>query len=687
MSILKSLIGRRQFLVAAGVTSTAAFTGKKLAGIIEPVLQTNAAASNKPGASPAGNKYPHLLSPLKVRKKVLKNRIMHTPSPPHSLQGPENYPADAYRAHYSEMAKNAAIVTVNEHFGRYPKTWPATWDPGNEDGRLHYSDSMWEDIPPVHNYFQQMIEEIHCEGAIVAGGKVAGGGMGNFNASAEQRYRIEDVITEAKKIEDRGYDAVWVGNRYIKSREELRPVIDYMQAVRNATDLIIIAWILPLTPGRSRGLMAAGVGVDSGGMASGPEFDEVMAMVKMLEGSADIVQMKDTGHFTDHPNSFTMEKGKPWMLRFSQAIKESGVKIITAPGGGFHDPDLNEEWIASGKTDMVGMATPLFADPEYVQKAYEGRAEDIVPCVMCHNCHGISRTKGPWFDTCTVNPKWGLSETKKRSIRPPTGVKTVAVIGGGPAGMKAAITAAERGHRVTLFEKGDALGGLMRHTDYTQWKWAYRDFKDYLVRQIHKAGVAVHLNTEATPEMIKADGYDTVLAAMGAEPAASSIPGANGRNVYDIMQAYREKRFLGERVVIIGAGVFGTETGICLAKDGHKVTVLASGKEMIPAEAIGPHNMENQIDIYKHHENFSYILETTVSRISEGMVFYRDVEGNEKSVRTDSVVIHSGLRPMTDKAMEFSGSAGQVLLLGDCTGRAGTLQKTIRSAFFTASQI
>jgi len=195
------------------------------------------------------------------------------------------------------------------------------------------------------------------------------------------------------------------------------------------------------------------------------------------------------------------------------------------------------------------------------------------------------------------------------------------------------------------------------------------------------------LNTEATPEMIKADGYDTVLAAMGAEPAASSIPGANGRNVYDIMQAYREKRFLGERVVIIGAGVFGTETGICLAKDGHKVTVLASGKEMIPAEAIGPHNMENQIDIYKHHENFSYILETTVSRISEGMVFYRDVEGNEKSVRTDSVVIHSGLRPMTDKAMEFSGSAGQVLLLGDCTGRAGTLQKTIRSAFFTASQI
>jgi 2,4-dienoyl-CoA reductase-like NADH-dependent reductase (Old Yellow Enzyme family)/thioredoxin reductase len=687
MNLIKSLMGRRQFLIAAGAASTSALALKKMAGVVDPAFQTNAAiAADKPatgGAVGLAAKYPHLLSPLRVRNKVLKNRIMHTPSPPHSLQGPENYPADAYRAHYSEMAKNAAIVTINEHFGK----WPKTWDPKEEDGRSHYSDSMWEDIPPVHNYLDQMIEEIHCEGALVAGGRVAGGGMGAFDGSGKRSYTIEEVITQAKKIEDKGYDAAWVGDRYIKSREELRPVIEYMQAVRNATNLIIVAWVLPLSPGLSRGLMAAGVGADSGDLASGPEFEEFMAMVKMLEGSADIIQMKDTGHFTDHPNSFTMEKGKPFMLRFTKAIKESGVKIITAPGGGFHDPAMNEEFIASGKTDMVGMATPLFADPEYLKKVYEGRGEDVVPCVMCHNCHGVSRTKGPWIDVCTVNPKWGLSETKKRSIRPASKPKKVAVIGGGPAGMKAAITAAERGHKVTLYEKSDTLGGLLRHTDYTQWKWAYKDYKDYLINQMKKLGVDVHLSTEVTPEVIKAKGYDTVLAAVGAEPVISRLPGADGKNVFNILSAYSNKKALGQNVAIIGGGVFGTETGICLAKDGHKVTVLTSEKWMIPEEAIGPHNMENQLDIYKHHKNFSYVLEATATRISEGKVFYKDSSGSEKSIQTDSVVIYAGLKPKMDEAMKFSGSAGQVLLLGDCTGKAGTLQKTIRSAFFVASQV
>jgi len=286
-----------------------------------------------------------------------------------------------------------------------------------------------------------------------------------------------------------------------------------------------------------------------------------------------------------------------------------------------------------------------------------------------------------------VNPKWGLSETKKRSIRPASKPKKVAVIGGGPAGMKAAITAAERGHKVTLYEKSDTLGGLLRHTDYTQWKWAYKDYKDYLINQMKKLGVDVHLSTEVTPEVIKAKGYDTVLAAVGAEPVISRLPGADGKNVFNILSAYSNKKALGQNVAIIGGGVFGTETGICLAKDGHKVTVLTSEKWMIPEEAIGPHNMENQLDIYKHHKNFSYVLEATATRISEGKVFYKDSSGSEKSIQTDSVVIYAGLKPKMDEAMKFSGSAGQVLLLGDCTGKAGTLQKTIRSAFFVASQV
>lgn len=687
MDLIKSLMGRRHFLIAAGVTSTSALAMNRLAGVIAPVFQTSAAmAADKPGISGVKivtNKYPHLLSPLKIRNKVLKNRIFQTPSPPHSLQGPENYPADAYRSHYSEIAKNAAMVTLVEEFGRWPKTYEAK---DAKFGPSHYSDSMWEDIPPVRNYVDQLVEDIHCEGSFICCGRIGGrmGGPGGAGGAV----KIEDIVTQAKQNEDKGYDAIEVGERdWEGGVESVRAVLKQIEAVRNATNLIIVAVILPFTPGLSRGNPHYPVDERSGDKAVGPQMEEVLAMVKMIDGLADIVRMKDAGHYTNHPNSFTMEKDKPFMLRFSQAIKESGAKIFTAPNGGFHDPAFNDELIASGKTDLIAMATPLIADPEYFKKISEGRGDDVVPCVMCHDCHGVSRTEGPWFDVCTVNPKWGLSATKKASIRPPSASKKVAVIGGGPAGMKAAITAAERGHKVTLYEKGDALGGLLRHTDYTQWKWTYRDFKDYLVHQTRKAGVEVLLNTTATPEKIKAKGYDTVLAATGAEPVISRIPGADGKNVFNILTAFSNKNALGKNLALIGAGVFGTESAICFAKDGYKITVLTSEKEMIPRKAIGPHNKENQIDIYQNHPDIRYVLEAITTRIGDGKVTYKDSAGNENSVQADSIIIYAGLKPRMDEAMKFAGSAGQFLILGDCTGNAGTVQKTIRSAFFTASQV
>jgi pyruvate/2-oxoglutarate dehydrogenase complex dihydrolipoamide dehydrogenase (E3) component len=204
---------------------------------------------------------------------------------------------------------------------------------------------------------------------------------------------------------------------------------------------------------------------------------------------------------------------------------------------------------------------------------------------------------------------------------------------------------------------------------------------------VKKAGIEVKLNTTATPSMIKAAGYDTVLVATGAEPVISRMKGADAGNVFNILTCYSNKSALGKNVVMIGAGKFGTEAAIGIAKDGHKITVLAPGEEMIDAEDVGPHGVGPQERIYKNHPNFSYVMKTTVKSITGGKVTYTDEKGAENSIQADSIVIWSGLKPRMDEAEKFIGSADEVLLLGDCTGKNGRIRKTIRNAFFVASQV
>jgi len=682
------------------------------------------------GIKVASNKCPHLLSPLRIRNVVLKNRIMHTVSPNYLMQGPENYPSELWRSHYSNMAKNAAIVSISTCFGTYPKTYPAKGDANYRWTRI--SNDKWEDIPPTQNYVDRMIEDIHCEGALVlfagntggggggagpggmpgGGGGIRGGAPGGAQGAegarggmpgeaeggrggvpagmpggggmpggpggptVQSNQSVEEIVKEAKEAVEKGYDVYQMNTNNLEA----------VKAVRNATNLIIMS---SLRVGGGMGMMGGGgrnaPGISNVNQPTASEIDQAVEAARQLEGLADFVWIRDGRH--EHPNSFIQDKDSPFNLAYAAAIKKAGIKILTCPSAGFHDPVQNDEFIASGKTDMVGMTTPFFADPDLIEKVAAGRPDDVVPCIQCHNCHGVSMTKGPLLAVCTVNPTWVVPPYKLASIKAPLTKKNVAIIGGGPAGMKAALVAAERGHKVTLYEKEAALGGLLKTSDFSQWRWNQKDFKDYLINQVKKAGIEVKLNAAATPEMIKAAQYDTVLVATGAEPVASRMSGADSDNVFNILTCYSNKNALGKNVVMIGAGKFGTEAAIGMAKDGHMVTVLASGKEMIEPEAVGAHNVSNQEAIYRNHPNFSYFTETTVKSITGGKVTYTDSKGVENSIQADSIVIYSGLKPRMDEAEKFVGSAEEVRLLGDCTGQNGTIQKTISSAFFVASRI
>lgn len=289
-----------------------------------------------------------------------------------------------------------------------------------------------------------------------------------------------------------------------------------------------------------------------------------------------------------------------------------------------------------------------------------------------------------WYTVCSVNPKIGLPLAVK-AIETPTVQKKVAVIGGGVAGMEAAITAAERGHKVTLYEKDSTLGGLARHSDYTSYKWCIKDFKDYLAKRMQKLGVTVLAGTKATPEMIKSKGYDTVLAAVGSDPVKTRIPGADGGNVYDIMEAYTKEKSMGKNVVVIGGGEYGTDAGMFLAKAGHNVTMLTSGWALIEERRV--HYPETIQETYEDLKNFSIITRGAATGISAGKVTYKDTGGSEKSIAADSVVLFSGLKPKKDEALQFYGAAAQFFAVGDCSEKGGNIQKCTRSAFFAASQV
>jgi 2,4-dienoyl-CoA reductase-like NADH-dependent reductase (Old Yellow Enzyme family)/thioredoxin reductase len=716
MNPIKTLMGRRQFLIATGVASTCALTCKKLAGF-ETRAAMAAEQAATAGIKAAGNRCPHLLSPLRIRNVVLKNRIMHAVSPNFCMQASENYPTEAYRNHYSNMAKNAAIVSMNTLFGSYPKKYFTKEDFPNDEYLFeawnswqHIGNGAWEDIPPVHNYVERMIDDIHSEGALILFAGNTGGSNNNFIASGEasgqrdevgmqraakaaagegggmmggagpggmpgggpgpmgqSNKSVADVVKEAKEAVDKGYDVYQMRS----------PTREAAEAVRGATDLIIMGNI---QVGDSKVIH----GVSNVNQPTAAELEQAVESARKLEGLVDFVYFRAG---SAHPNSFVQDKAAPWGLAYAEAIKKAGLKILTCPGAGFHDPILNDQFIASGKTDMVSMTTPFFADPELVKKVASGRADDVIPCYQCQNCHAVSMMKGPHLFMCDVNPKLGTPAYKLQGITAPIKTKKVAVIGGGPGGMKAALTAAERGHKVTLYEKDAALGGLIKFSDYSQWKWNMKDLKDYLIYQVKKAGIEVKLNTTATPSMVKAAGYDTVLVATGAEPVISRMPGADAGNVFNILTCYSNRQALGKNVVMIGAGKFGTEAAIGIAKDGHKITVLAPGEEMIDAEDVGPHGVGPQERIYKNHPNFSYIMKTMVKSITGGKVTYTDSKGAENSIQADSIVIWSGLKPRVDEAEKFIGSADEVLLLGDCTGKNGRIRKTIRSAFFVASQI
>jgi 2,4-dienoyl-CoA reductase (NADPH2) len=299
-------------------------------------------------------------------------------------------------------------------------------------------------------------------------------------------------------------------------------------------------------------------------MPGGNENKEARIFAAELEKSGvDLFDITGGWHETRIPqlSTFVPRKG---LVYLAQGIK-SAVSVPVIASNRINDPTVAEQIIRRGESDMVTIARGLIADPYLPKKAAEGREKEILHCLACNQgCFdSIFRMRSV---TCMVNPRAGLEEDMETEA--PSRRKRILVVGGGPAGMKAACTAAERGHHVTLAEKSEKLGGQILLNRVIPGREEIVSLARDLSNNLKALGVNVVLGREADPGFIKDMNPDALVIATGAVPIVPDIPGMNGGNVFQAWDVLSEKAAVGRNVAIVGGNAVGLETALFLASQG-----------------------------------------------------------------------------------------------------------------------
>ncbi len=347
------------------------------------------------------------------------------------------------------------------------------------------------------------------------------------------------------------------------------------------------------------------------------------------------------------------------LLHLAQGIKEA-VKVPIMAVGAVHDPSLAEETLRENKADLIVLGRALIADPELPRKVQSGRPEDIRTCLRCNEgCSG--RVATGKSQRCAVNYEVGRERALR--IHPASKPKKVLVIGGGPAGMEAARVLAERKHRITLVEKEEELGGLLRYASVPDFKQELRDFLRYMRTQIAKSGIEVLTGQEAGVDFVKELQPDAVVLASGSVMPTPTIPGADNLFAARALDLLSGKFQPGDRVVIAGGAAMGCEIAAHLAKTGKKVTVV----EMLNGLALDLLNRSRAALLGLLQERgVETLTGWKLEQIKDGGVLLAGCNWTQKYLPTDSVILALGMVPDQKLADPLRKIVPEVHLIGDC---------------------
>lgn len=624
--------------------------------------------------------YPHLCSPITLAGVTFRNRMFASPIGATDINA-DCVPGERTRAFYELRAKGgAAAVTMSElvvhpetdgshmlhldletvgslasfsfcadairrhgaipsvefsHSGQYAGTYMA--DKNKKSGLTQYgpSDGMRPDSMKVTALTKEQIVEIVARYA--------------STAALAKRAGFEMIMIHGGHT--------WLLNQFISPyfnhrtdeyggsfENRMRFTLEVLQAVRTA-----VGDHFPIEFRMSGSELFEG-GYD---LAEGVKIAQAVEQyVDLIHVSAGSYQF---GFFTTHPSMFAPHGMNVYL---AAEIKKHVSKPV-ATIGALNDPAEMEEIIASGKADVVYMGRALLADPYLPEKVLNGKEDTIVKCLRCFACMAerpVTQTR-----RCSVNPLIGR-EIEGTEVLPAAQKKRVLVVGGGVAGLKAAATAAQRGHSVLLCEKSDAVGGILKCEQAIDFKREMYELGLSLAQQAIDAGVEIRCNTEVTSAYAENEAPDVMILAVGSNPVVPNLPGIDGDNVVIVNDYYLNKDKIGDSVIVLGGGLAGCESAIHLAQEGKTVHLVEMRDTLAPDANIRhrPILMKTLEELVTIHKELKGI------EINGDGLLCKDKSGNEVLIPGKSVLCAVGQRANRAVVDALRDAAPIVREIGDC---------------------